>query len=976
MIVRPISSSHICLRCQLRLARNHVARRPLAAFLSTTTSRRADDANGTDPSRIDATQEGEQTSGDRFRIWYPGAIASRVSAPPGQRKLSEFPLGRLYGFQGRKVRERKELLDAVNLGKPSEVLILNDVGVQFKPRPQLEPLEAEPLESVDILARLAEERGLVGHQEVMDNIDEIRPKTEGKTPQTWKDVNELVDILSNGFTVTQLATYIDQHGVERIDETTDVERPTTINGQDVTLRVSPWLPGVSESIDHFDRSLNRGYNTPKQIPPKKRLAFLLIRDCWAVKIPEVENGFGEVEIYMAGEDLEWLLKGAKSPLSRISRNLLKRGEKIEASRSRKVVRITAPQQRAELLIPEIENVVKNIRHDSIGLKGLLSSSTSPELQDSLLDPTMHMQLGKLSEAEITAPSGTELDVSYIHDSDAGPSSPSDVARRLLLSLISDSEQSGGRLGCLVVDGLREGAFVHFEQTAGLNWHEKFQNWTRWTVAATKDAKHDDEGDASILVLGDHGRENEDISSPKKVPSTKPAATLLEPMLKSDAQKDLHEKSEAIWLSESAFWVRSKFTASYAMPGAVLHRGSELPYFQLESLENVQDSLLKDNTFLPTIPNLSRVLRRSARAGSNRIQTIIMHLKPSPWSLGPDGEPIGIDALRVFPPIELRFSVQPKTRAMELKDALARVSLDTSDLLLPHQQCDLRFQQQTTCRMGNPQRLPAIKEFIESSTVQNGVPKTPASLVLPIPSHLCGLKEHKLVNKNGPVTNVEYMFVSHEMRETIPLDFQGWALLYTSVQASDTGDRRSEVRLRARRSPMWDPPAGYLATQENEDAAYTQACLDMANEFGTGAAPQARRIATDVPVRFIHGDYETEPKGFKYFTNHIVFADQDGKDQNENVVGDSTLTGNEDEDEGGLEHVDEEKIITTQKASEIGTTLSSSLEEDIVEDKDVSTAADTEKNSNLFQILSKAEALDAETREKSENDSDSSTSKRE
>lgn len=94
-------------------------------------------------------------------------------------------------------------------------------------------------------------------------------------------------------------------------------------------------------------------------------------------------------------------------MSRISQTLLKRGEKIEASRSRGVIRITAPQKRAEVLISEIEKVVQHIKHDRIGLREL-TSSTSAEEQNSLLDPVMHMWLGKLSETEINALSDTEV----------------------------------------------------------------------------------------------------------------------------------------------------------------------------------------------------------------------------------------------------------------------------------------------------------------------------------------------------------------------------------------------------------------------------------------------------------------------------------------------------------------------------------------------------------------------------------------
>lgn len=298
MIVRSVSGLHICLRCRLGLARLPALSRTQSAFQSTT----ARPWDGRDDGRRD-----EEPSEDTLPARYPGVYRPLTSAARAggvsEGKLSEFPLGRLYGFRGRRLREQKEDLSVDNMGKPSQVIVLRDHGVNFAAAPEIPSVEAEPLEPVDIMARLDSERGLAGHQEVMDNIEGLKPKE----PQleNWAAFDALMSELSKGFTVLQLARYIDARGVA--SEQGKEHSTTRKADKDASIAASSWMPGLSESIDHFNTGLSRGYYKPETLTKKERLALLLLRGCWSVTVPEVEEGQGETEVAIPQSELDWLL---------------------------------------------------------------------------------------------------------------------------------------------------------------------------------------------------------------------------------------------------------------------------------------------------------------------------------------------------------------------------------------------------------------------------------------------------------------------------------------------------------------------------------------------------------------------------------------------------------------------------------------------------------------------------------------------
>lgn len=278
MIPQHPLSTHVCLRCRLRLAN------------SITPSKTQIFRYSTNP-----TPE-VSLSGKRARQRHQNGF-KRPDIRRG---------GKLYGYRGHQLREDHEPLNIEALGKPSEVIVLRESRFNiFDSTPEIDP-EDKP-EKIDILAQLDSERGLADWEEVEANINEIRPK-EGDGPRNWEEFDKLVRILQEGFTVSQLARYIQVHGKSQQDL---LKEQTPKDPESRILRRSPWLPDVSKPGEQFDESPTRGYYW-KSHTSKQRLVLLLVRDCWNLEVPELANGIGEVEVYISGDDLELLLAPLQS----------------------------------------------------------------------------------------------------------------------------------------------------------------------------------------------------------------------------------------------------------------------------------------------------------------------------------------------------------------------------------------------------------------------------------------------------------------------------------------------------------------------------------------------------------------------------------------------------------------------------------------------------------------------------------------
>lgn len=217
--------------------------------------------------------------------------------------MSSYPLGRLHGHRGIKLRENLEKLSTTSLGEAANVIVLRDSGysVYEHGKESLEPQEAE---HIDILGQLEDERGLVGQEEVNENINACRPR-EGEKPRGWDGINTLVRQLQDGFATSQLERYIERFEGKREPESPPAEWVTQKEKAPI-IRITPWQPGVSDIVDYFDNDPLRGYFLESHTA-KQRVILRLLRECWMLELPELEEGIGQFEIQVQSDDLALLL---------------------------------------------------------------------------------------------------------------------------------------------------------------------------------------------------------------------------------------------------------------------------------------------------------------------------------------------------------------------------------------------------------------------------------------------------------------------------------------------------------------------------------------------------------------------------------------------------------------------------------------------------------------------------------------------
>ena len=281
MIARP----HICLRCQSRLAKRSAPSKSQFTFQSTDAKARR--------SRI-IPDDNDQDEGGFHPTRRPLRLSRRPLGVPKQ--ISEHPLGKLYGYTGQQLRENREKLSVNVLGEAAEVIVLRDSKISNYNHQIEENVETQ--EGIDILAKLDEERGLVGWDEVEANINEFRPK-EDEQPQTILEFSQLITELQGGFTVAQLAKYLQAHGQ------TDKKAPK-LSSTSLIQRISPWIPGISESDSYLDQDELQGYDL-RSYTSKQRLVLRILRECWKLKLPFVEEGIGQIEVELAPGDFDLLL---------------------------------------------------------------------------------------------------------------------------------------------------------------------------------------------------------------------------------------------------------------------------------------------------------------------------------------------------------------------------------------------------------------------------------------------------------------------------------------------------------------------------------------------------------------------------------------------------------------------------------------------------------------------------------------------
>ncbi|KAA8569021.1 hypothetical protein EYC84_000694 [Monilinia fructicola] len=845
MIRRHISAAHICLRCQIRLGQ-----RPLPFLTRRTYSTElAADYEGNEPGASDGQSQyngsEKESNGDtesfteramdpeRPREWPPehqNDIVIRrpyaVIKPPRYSRVTKHFSGsvpKVYGHTGIKQFGDSVILSGVDtLGKSAEVLVLRDSKVKFYKKKARGIGEDPAPESIDILATIQSERGIISSKDVETNINEFRPLED--EVQTWEEFNDLVQSLQDSFTVAQLKMYIQSY------PKTDRMRKVPSLGvripddEEAIVQVTPWIPEISPISQPIDDSPLRGYS-PSSYNHKQTVAVRILRECWRLEVPELVEGIGEVEVQVHIKDLDFLISQGYLD-SVIKRYYLNEPEKIEIYRPRQVLRITSTREKSALIVAEIQDGFRSIRRDELQLKELCHPRYRSDWESRALTPGVLAKLGELTKTDIRSLKNQEpalLVSSMITDPESRLSNRVDVVRRLLLDLahFHGSYQTSRKIG---LRNFKEsshqvelpGAFIRFPGSRELSWHEKLRTWSRWITATPKSPKED--------------------HLPEKAQYQFPFNTAGVNILGESQEDSNPEGAEFLWSHEY-----SPTTSIKA--GTVLHNISSRRIDEQvddderglsdhgtvspdETLNTNKLETEMDNgairIFSTQAPNLSGLFQSDHidnTVSHKPNQELVLYFKPNPWALCPNGEPIGPSALNDFPPIEMSFTIDPKSFEARLRDIHAIVSTETADLMLPELKADLQFERKIRSSMlmkdskldggldGLKSAASAVKDFVENSQLDLSSDQqleTPPKLILPLAKHLCTKNAwERMARKPHLGLDVEYLFTKLEYRKTAVYNFDNHEIICTSIEAGKAGGSRLELSLTSRSMPSQD-----------------------------------------------------------------------------------------------------------------------------------------------------------------------------
>ena len=361
-------------------------------------------------------------------------------------------------------------------------------------------------------------------------------------------------------------------------------------------------------------------------------------------------------------------------------------------------------------------------------------------------------------------------------------------------------------------------FVKYQFTEGLGWRDRLHQWCRWVTPISKHAEVVEKGIQTPDESGPILEVQPFVSSGKEI--------------KDEVGTSAFGKREQR-RADTAFWSDEISVQSSALLGAVIYAHCKTRPKDSQQAPSFSDSF---RAFSTAIPGISRLLVTAMTSNTRATESVIMRFLPNPFfSPSPKQTPIGAAALSAFPPIEMRFAVDPESKVMGLNTIHAIHSTENSDLMLPDSPMDIRFQQKLTSRFyGAKRSLPqGIAKFLELSNLNldytRGGLQTPPSLSIPISAHLCTKDAFQLLGSeknDGDTQDVEYLFAGLEIRRTVAMEFKGWRLLYTSVEAGKAGGRRGELRLRPARvveseDPGLETEKAFLETAfQLADASYS------------------------------------------------------------------------------------------------------------------------------------------------------------
>jgi hypothetical protein len=307
------------------------------------------------------------------------------------------------------------------------------------------------------------------------------------------------------------------------------------------------------------------------------------------------------------------------------------------------------------------------------------------------------------------------------------------------------------------------------------------------------------------------------------------------------KKPLDPGANGLRLSGKISFPRSNFSISEpgtlvqlsATFGHVLHSNPELG---VETTSRVRRRILS-----PVVPHPASFTNITADGDRcmEKHTAIILNFAPAP----PESKEVGIN----LPEVRLRLPVDVDNDFTEFampsdSSLCAILPQRQKDVLLPTESVDVRLLRQCLVPLDISQ--PSLLSFFNESefNLLEGRLRTPSRTRFRIPTQLMG---NDLLSSEGSTEaiDVPYMFAGLEIHQTVDLNWNGFTLRYSSIEAGQHGGQRQELSLESKTL------LGLGEKPENRDERFLELIKEIAagKHFSWAEGPELmQKIHDDVP----------------------------------------------------------------------------------------------------------------------------------
>ncbi|KAL8763634.1 MAG: hypothetical protein Q9184_000634 [Pyrenodesmia sp. 2 TL-2023] len=870
-----VTGPHICLRCRLRLANGRA--RPQRILRSSPTEHQSRRLSVKaqqlqEHVRLDKSSANEQSLLDNTARFPVEATLEKDDIKlPNDVEPKKASKKSGYYFKRANLYSR-DSLGVTTLGRPAEVLRVQDAPPRsserkwwlFEKEGERNLFSTETLTSADILQRVISERGIVSAERVRANIEAAKQewlvgREEPDRQPSKSECYELKRKLHDGFAIKQLLGY---YNGAKLPETTDMDDLSRPFRSSLLIR-SEWRAGLTpfpgdalHRLQPFDAEPEIGqrgspvraytenmllYESRQSKDPVKHIIVnKILRQCWNIKPKEELEAIGELDVRMPEAHLKLMTTYAKDILRQVADEY---DVKIDFSKVVPVLRITSTQPTCISTLKLISMVLDEIACCEMPLRPIGDSKSRTTEYRTQLNDRLLSEIERLSSAVICWPKR--------HGARKGSD------EKLLIYSLPNRRKSLEDAQKFISQALRPtnaavvGSFfggtqampktllpVPVEAGQGLPLVDRGTAWIRKVTASDKRAT-----------------DGQDVAHGRPTPTFRTSQALTS--IQNHIQTSNAWGKASTKHSDYPFWFSDVYQETSAVPGRLLYPAKTATYGNDGG--RLFGGTAARCVFSTDLPSL----RWSLSA-----QEITLNIKEELFIRLSAVTKQGSGNLEnaSFPDLELRFRVRvydsagetyvssksysDDTDSLRRHAALKRVRLilerKEADLLLPHEQADVRFHHQAYIN-AKDDTDPSIKSFIKASKLHGpdvDLIETPQLLTIGLPRQILfpgrDIKESEdseIAIDYSP-TSIERQYVLENSPGLNPRKRLS-NLAYAIIDAGLIGGRRQELRFFADggiRSGSESTMNKNGTTDERKSTvkALYKSAIDMIHSLGTEA----------------------------------------------------------------------------------------------------------------------------------------------